>query len=291
MADPHVPAAPGSDAAEGAVGGTALLHGTLGAVAEVLASLDRRVAAVEAALADRAEDQATVAALRAALDRMDAVSRVEADLAAVRAALVDHPAARLQETVDRIGAKVDAFVAQPGPGPALAMVAAGLAERFEIRTQALVELIEQESAFARTLGVAIEGSMESLVAFVEGRQAGLDTLLDTVRSLAVGVERIGLRVEVAGERATAGGPPRTVAPDDGLATELGRQAAELGRVVESARAVMAALDVAGATAETRGGRAGRAGRRLAADLGIMVRAKPAPDDSRREPGRGSQGQH
>ncbi|HZQ28466.1 MAG TPA: hypothetical protein VFA94_12275 [Acidimicrobiales bacterium] len=53
----------------------------------------------------------------------------------------DHPAAQLHDALGRMEEQVASLVAQPGPGPAMAMVAAGLAERFEARTEAVVELV------------------------------------------------------------------------------------------------------------------------------------------------------
>lgn len=51
------------------------------------------------------------------------------------------PVVGLRAAIERVEQQVAAFVAQPGPGPAMAMVAAGLAERFEARTDALVDLL------------------------------------------------------------------------------------------------------------------------------------------------------
>jgi ABC-type transporter Mla subunit MlaD len=66
---------------------------------------------------------------------------VAADVAAVHAALANHPAAALVDSMARVEQQVASLVAQPGPGPAMAMVAAGLAERFEARTDTLVDLL------------------------------------------------------------------------------------------------------------------------------------------------------
>ena len=45
----------------------------------------------------------------------------------------------------------------------------------------------------------LEAAMDRLVAAVDGRQAGLDVLLDTVRSVAGRVESMGARIELARE--------------------------------------------------------------------------------------------
>lgn len=97
---------------------------------EALGRLSTAVGSIEAHQPAIDAVAAGVAGMAAGLERLDA-------------ALTDHPAAHLHEAMADVTTKVDSLVAQPGPGPAMAMVAAGLAERFESRTDALTGTLEQ----------------------------------------------------------------------------------------------------------------------------------------------------
>jgi hypothetical protein len=138
-------------------------------------------------------------------------------LGQIRSALADHPAAHLAESMARMEQQVSAFVAQPGPGPAVAMVAAGLAERFEARTDALLDLLnavhtslaaapaaladlahadQRIEAAVVALRQAVEQpsadpAIERIQSVVEGQQGDIAAVRDSLRGLVDAVERHG----------------------------------------------------------------------------------------------------
>ena len=256
----------------GQAGASAAMSGAL----DRLGALSGQVETMRAELAgvaDRLERSPVV-------DRVESlrasVAAMEAEVAETREVLVDHPVIEVGAAVARLSEEIEALVQQPGPGPAVAMVAAGLAERFEERTRAVVELLEANAGVARQLWERTEAfldrggyeelavaqalediidnqevlsdSIQQLVASVEGRQVGLDALLDTVRAMAVTNEGMAVRVDDTRERMAA----LTVA-------------------VESLHSLLS--EHVEETASSFGRRASEAGRKLAADLGLKTRAK------------------
>ena len=190
--------------------------------------------------------------ITAALDAPDDLDQrlgaVAADLAAVRDALVDHPAATLAEAIARVEQQVGAFVSQPGPGPAMAMVAAGLAERFESRTDGLVELLTALSRDLATLATA-PASLDSLSARLD--EVGAATMAATAslpEALAAERQAIEARLGEAQEAlaAVASDLPDAVgarldAAEAAIAERLRTAAAAVEAVPE---AVAARLDAA-----------------------------------------------
>jgi len=264
-------------------------------------SLDQRMAAMESAMVSFRRDQDEAVELDHALHRLERVEVIEADLAAIRVALLDHPAATVYDVVAHLGRQVDSLVAQPGPGPAMAMVAAGLSERFEQRTQGLVELLQEHAELMHALTDQVQGAMQGLVSAVESRQAGLDGLLDTIRAVAHTIEGMGVRVEEArdgvdavlraGEdlptvvrslreldnalRATA-----EVMEDGSLGglTKLVRD--QSGRIAALSASLDSMRELLGThvedTAHTLGRKASDVGRRLVAEFGLSAKPKPKP---------------
>jgi chromosome segregation ATPase len=89
----------------------------------------------------------------------EALARLEQVLAST-----DQPAALVHDALARMEDQVASLVAQPGPGPAMAMVAAGLAERFESRTEAVVDLVRTLTREVTDLrGQVEEGAGQSQV--------------------------------------------------------------------------------------------------------------------------------
>lgn len=168
--------------------------------------------------------------------------------------------------------------------------------------------VEQAAAPPARLDEALsrlEEAMERVLVAVEGRQAGIDLVLDTLRSLATRVEAMGVRVERAREgieevvRSTAWLPDATrslqalessavgrpAAADADAVAALGQavrsqserfeqHAAELAAAVASLRALLDAH--VQETAHSLGRRATEAGRRLAGDLGLRGRPRQPP---------------
>ncbi|MEO7837591.1 MAG: hypothetical protein ABIS21_08140 [Acidimicrobiales bacterium] len=283
-------------------GTLAVLQAMLTTFTEVLDGMDRRLGTMEGALRSLQADDDRAGELRQALARLDRVEGIEADLAEIRALLVDHPAATVHDAVAALTAQVGTLVAQPGPGPAMAMVAAGLAERFEQRTQGLVELLREHAELMHALTEQVQAAMQGLVAAVEGRQAGLDALLDTVRVAAGTIEGMGESIEDARDGIDAvfqAGKDLPAAVGSlrdleqkirqtalmiedqsvvGL-TEVVREESEL--LAQRLAAVAVSLELvrtmlAGLVEESAhsiGRKASSAGRRLVADLGLASRSR------------------
>ena len=188
--------------------------------------------------------------------------------------LAPHDVDQLREAVGRLEQKVESLRGQPGPGAALAMVAAGLAERFEERTQALTEVLDRNAAYARQLWERVEGvldgggfdelavgealehlidnqelvsaSIQQVLASVQDREAaaedGVGTLQGTLDSLSAGLESVERRVD-----------------------DVRRRLAALATALESAGP---RDDTSGQGPSSLGRRAGQVGRRLAADIAL-----------------------
>lgn len=284
-------------------GTLAVLHAMLTTFADVLEAMDRRLGTMEEALRSLQSDQAQASELRHALQQLDRVEGIEAELADIRVAIRDHPAATIFDAMKRLTGQVDSLVAQPGPGPAMAMVAAGLSERFEQRTQSLVELLQEHAELMHALTDQIQGTMQGLVAAVEGRQAGLDALLDTVRAVAATIEGMGARIEEARdgvdavfqagedlpaavaslcaleeairemadnvEDHSAAGISAAVRDESEL---LAQRLAAISVSLDSVRAIL--VEHVEESAHSLGRKASEAGRRLAADLGLASKPRP-----------------
>lgn len=296
-------------------GGTgAVLFGMLTTFAEVLSGLDTRLAAIEEALRQRDAELAAVGELDARLAAIEGLlRRHDADLTAVRDAVQGSRAAHLHDGVARLTEQVDALAARlPPPAPGVT-VDVGLAERLEELARALAGLLEENAVAVGRLDEQVQGGLERLTVSVEGRQAGLDSLLDTVRAMAGVVEGVGVRMDAARDRveevvgaalelprpAEELRPPDAMLPEHtGAAGGRGDEAAaavaavvrsESELLAQRVSAVAVVLDAVRSlleahvaeTSHSLGRRASDAGRRLASDLGLRQRPK------RPLPGRGA----
>ncbi|HUR17866.1 MAG TPA: hypothetical protein VMZ51_02880 [Acidimicrobiales bacterium] len=307
--------------ASGDDGTLTVLHAMLTTFSDVLEGTDRRLSSIEAALRALQRDQDRAEDLKRALHNLDRVEPMEEDLREVRAALLDHPASTVYEAIVRLTAQIDGLVAQPGPGPAMAMVAAGLSERFERRTENLVVLLQGHAELMHALTDQVHEAMAGVVVTVEGRQAGLDALLDTVRAVAGTVQGLDARFEEARDRLDAvfqagNGLPEVVRflrelegtlretiehdeLDPGALGGLIRDQTELlgermtaisGSLEEVARLLARHQED---TTHSLGRKASDVGRRLVSELGLAARTKdratrpaqsrPAPADRPSEP--------
>jgi hypothetical protein len=130
----------------------------------------------------------------------------------LHATLADHPAVELHEAMTDVAAKVDSLVAQPGPGPAMAMIAAGLSERFEAKTD---ELASSLASLAATVASAREG--------MQAAAASGSELAATL------VERLAAMVSAGfGDAAANDAGVRSAL--DGLTEQLGRDHLDLAGV-------------------------------------------------------------
>lgn len=267
--------------------------------------IEEDLAVMRTAVESLQSDQEQAERLQRALDNLGRVEAIEADLAQIRAALLDHPVATVHDAMARLTGQVDQLVAQPGPGPAMAMVAAGLSERFEQRTENLVLLLQDHAEVMHALTEQVQESMQGLVVTVEGRQAGLDALLDTVRAVAGTIAGMGARIDEARDRVEsvfrAGEDlPATVESLRELeeairetaeaiqnqsvagltgvvrdeAEMLGQRLAAISVLVDAVGRLLASH--AEETAHSLGRKASEAGRRLVADLGLTSRARDKP---------------
>lgn len=205
------------------------------------------------------------------------------------------PVGELRGTVRRLEGQLalltNQLAAQPGPGAAVAMVAAGLAERFEERTEALTELLGVHAAYVRQTWERIEGildgggfdelavgdalehvianqeamadSVERLIGRLEDLQslpqaAGNGPAREALEKLGAGMEGVGVRVDDVRRRLAA------------LATALEASSHEAGPE-PGPRDAGDASD-AGDPASVAGRRA-TTGRRLASDLGLRGRGR------------------
>lgn len=245
-------------------GTLAVLHAMLTTFTDVLDGMDRRLGAMEDTLRSLRADQDQAAELRHALQQLGRVEAIETDLSEIRSSLLNHPAATLHDAVEHLTRQVDSLVAQPGPGPAMAMVAAGLSERFEQRTQGLVEMVQEHAELMHALTEQVQAAMQGLVSAVEGRQAGLDTLLDTVRAAAGTIE--GMRVRL--EDQSLAGLTEVVHDESEL---LAQRISAVSVALDSVRKMLA--DHVEESAHSLGRKASEAGRRLVSDLTLAARSR------------------
>ncbi len=151
-----------------------------------------------------------------------------------------------------------------------------LARAVDSRAQALMDHLERDAVRPEPPSARVEEALDRLVVVVEGRQAGLDLLLDTVRSLASRVELLGARIEQAQGTAGAG------ADDVVRLGDLVRRQSELvdertAALSDEVRALRALLQThVDEAAQPFSRRASEAGRRLADDLRLRGRQRQPP---------------
>ena len=211
------------------------------------------------------------------------------DVAELRRSTTVEPLEGLYDVVGRLEQQIRVLSGQPGPGPALAMVAAGLAQRFEERTQGLIDLLLANADYERRLWERLEelldgGSFDELVVgealeHVIGNQELLSDSLQ--RALESGIAQAA---DVGAVQRTLGMLSSSVQDLEAGLDDVRGRLAELAGAFEWLRP--------GPESESQPGvgrfgrRAGRAGRRLASDLGLRGRegsARP-PSEGPTEPG-------
>jgi hypothetical protein len=198
------------------------------------------------------------------------------------------PGTDLQDAVARIEGQLGTLTAQlsnqPGPGAALAMVAAGLAERFEERTQALTELLGAHATYVRETWERIDdlldgGSFDELAV-----SEALDHVIDNQERMAESMKELTGRLDAISERPA---PLEDPVAHEALAS-LGAGMEGIGARVDDVRKRMAALAAAmGVATESRRGtdaegpepapplgrRPPGPSRRLTSDLGLRGRGR------------------
>lgn len=219
---------------------------------------------------------ATLADMVTSTERWDHAQVLQTTLAAVgvqvaelRGSLLDHV-----EVLGRIDLEVQALRAQPGPGPALAVVAAGLAERFEERTQAITDLLDANAEYSGRLWQRIEelldgGGLDDLVV-----GEALEHVIDQLQSLTDLVHQA---------LAAQGAPPAALEAVPTTLTTLASTVERLRLGLDDLRGRQAAL-MAGIDSLRQEGhvplqsgpvalgrRATEVGRRWASDLGLRSR--------------------
>lgn len=222
-----------------------------------------------------------------------AISDLGAGVAELRRREVDvPPLGELQEAVSRLESEMASVAAQitsqPGPGAALAMVAAGLAERFEERTQAITDLLESHAAYVRETWERIDdlldgGSFDELAV-----SNALDHVIDNQERMADSMDELSGLMEVVRERPGSG----TDAVAHEALASLGAGMEGIGARVDDVRRRLAALANALGTATDvpgprqpqhdpdpsdpnapLGRRPSGTGRRLGGDLGLRGRGR------------------
>ena len=194
------------------------------------------------------------------------------------------PVAELQEAVKRLEVQLDSVAAQvamqPGPGPALAMVAAGLAERFEERTQALTDLLATHAAYVRQTWERIEGALDGgsfdELAVGEALEHVIDNqerMVDSVQQVLAGLEEIRRMPGSPGEALLEDALARDTQAHEALAS-LGAGMEGIGARVDDVRRRLATLAATLEASNQGQGRSESAGRRLASDLGLRGRGRP-----------------
>ncbi|HSH60826.1 MAG TPA: hypothetical protein VK988_14555, partial [Acidimicrobiales bacterium] len=216
------------------------------------------------------------------------------DLGELRQDLRGHPLSELRGTVTGLEAQLtlltQQLAAQPAPGAAVAMVAAGLAERFEERTQALTELLEGHAAYVRLTWERIEGMLGGGAFDELAVGEALEHVIDNQELMADSMEGVRRMLESL----WAAGPQ--VAPDylsremlealgagmDSVVArvdDVRRRLADLDRAVEAQSHEVGPAPEAPEPASLLGRRASNAGRRLATDLGRRSKGRsPRPPD-------------
>ncbi|MDP8976059.1 MAG: hypothetical protein M3N28_06820 [Actinomycetota bacterium] len=227
----------------------------------------------------------------------------------LREDLQTQPVADLRGSVTNLEAQLarltDQLAAQPAPGAAVAMVAAGLAERFEERTQALTELLEAHAAYVRLTWERIEGMLDGGAFDELAVGEALEHVIDNQESMADSMEGVVRRLE--GLQAAPQAAPQTApeaAPDHlpremletlaaGMESVVARVDDVRRRLVELDRSLAESSPEGGTSPEAPepasllGRRASTAGRRLATDLGRRGRGRPSrpPESGQSEPRR------
>ncbi len=212
----------------------------------------------------------------------DTLEAVGGEVAELQRSLVQDPPG-VQEALGRLDREVQVLRSQPGPGPALAMVAAGLAERFEERTDALVSSLQDNAAYSRRLWERVE-ELHDGRGFDELAVAeALEYIADRVESLTDSLEQ---------SLPSGDGPaPRLDSVQTTLTTlvstveRLRRGSEDLRGRVAALTASVDSLRVEGDVGTLPGSsglgrRASEVGRRWASDLGLRGRdrERPGPSD-------------
>ncbi len=223
------------------------------------------------------------------------------DLGELRQDLHAQPVADLRATVMSLQAQLarltNQLAAQPAPGAAVAMVAAGLAERFEERTQALTDLLEAHAAYVRLTWERIEGMLDggSFDELAVGE--ALEHVIDTQESMADSMEGVVRRLEglQAAPQAAPDDLPREMLETlaAGIESVVARVDDVRRRLVDLDRALAESSHEVGPSPEAPepasllGRRASTAGRRLASDLGRRGRGRPSrpPEGGQSQPRR------
>lgn len=208
----------------------------------------------------------------------ETLEAVGAEVAEVRRALVHDPAG-VEEALGRLDQEVQVLRSQPGPGPALAMVAAGLAERFEERTDALTNSLEANATYSRRLWERIEelldgGGFDDLAVgeALEHVIGQLELLTDSVqRSLPSGD---GPPASLEAVQTTLTTLVSTVERLRGGSDDLRGRVAALTATVDSLRVEADIGTQPGAGGLAR--RASGVSRRWASDLGLRGRERERP---------------
>jgi hypothetical protein len=221
-----------------------------------LAGLREDVGRIEQRLADLMADlREQTASQTAALPRLDelagAVDSLGYGMAGIADLITSSPGTEqssaelsvaLAALEDRLGAVVTQLATQPGPGPALAMVAAGLAERFEERTQALTDLLGTHAAYVHQSWERIDGMLGggSLDELAVGE--ALEHVIDNQERLKDSVDRLlaGLEELRQGAEGPAEAGPRSALGEEALAS-LGAGMQGLGARVDDVRRRLAGL--------------------------------------------------
>jgi hypothetical protein len=205
----------------------------------------------------------------------------------LRQELQVQPVAELRGTARRLEGQLTLLTkqmaSQPGPGAAVAMVAAGLAERFEERTEALTELLGAHATYVRQTWERIEGILDGGGFDQLAVGEALEHVIGNQELMADSVERVIGRLEdlhampqtaddslarEALERLNAGMEGVGVKVDD-----VRRRLAALARTLELSSHETGPDPDAPDPASVIGRRATTAGRRLANDLGLRGRGR------------------
>jgi len=210
------------------------------------------------------------------------------------------PVAELRGTVTRLEGQLTLLnrllASQPGPGAAVAMVAAGLAERFEERTEALTELLGTHAAYVRQTWERIEGILDGGGFDELAVGDALEHVIRNQELMADSVKRVIVRIEDlhALPQATGDGLAREALETLGAGMEgvgvrvddVRRRLAALARALEASSHEVAPDPDASDPATVIGRRATTAGRRLANDLGLRGRGRsPRPPGGDQSPPR------
>jgi len=210
------------------------------------------------------------------------------------------PVAELRGTVRRLEGQLTLLnrllASQPGPGAAVAMVAAGLAERFEERTEALTELLGTHAAYVRQTWERIEGILDGGGFDELAVGDALEHVIRNQELMADSVERVIVRIEDlhALPQATGDGLAREALETLGAGMEgvgvrvddVRRRLAALASALEASSHEVAPDPDASDPATVIGRRATTAGRRLANDLGLRGRGRsPRPPGGDQSPPR------